>query len=321
VKVRRAGARRALFTHDLNPGGAAKRLSVGLGLFFYTVDAGMKNIRKYNNNIILANDRGHEVIVLGKGIGFHANPGSPVDERLIEKVFVPQDTVHMSRFADTLSDLAYEYVLLATKVVDCGKELLQTKLNPSVVVALADHFSIACKRLQEHIAMPAPLKWDIRHLYPREFMAGVKGLEILRQEQRLDFPESEAVNIALHFINAENDSSDMSATFQIITVTSDIIGIIKDYFHITFDEEALDVMPFVLHLRNLVLKYTLRPDQEAQSSDEELYALVTNRYPEASACCARICAYLRETQGWEPLRGDLLFLTLHIKRITGSAAR
>ncbi|MDR2071608.1 MAG: hypothetical protein LBP81_09370, partial [Treponema sp.] len=30
----------------------------------------MKNIRKYNNNIILANDRGHEVIVLGKGIGF-----------------------------------------------------------------------------------------------------------------------------------------------------------------------------------------------------------------------------------------------------------
>jgi beta-glucoside operon transcriptional antiterminator len=276
----------------------------------------MENIRKYNNNIILANDRGHEVIVLGKGIGFQANPGSPVDVHLIEKVFVPQETVQISRFADILSDLAYEYVILATKVVDCGKELLQTKLNPSVVVALADHFSIAFKRFQEHIDISTPLKWDIRHLYPREFKAGMKGLEIIRQERQLEFPESEAVNIALHFINAEIDSADMSTTFKIVTITSDIIGIIKDHFHISFDEEAFDVMPFVIHLRNLVLRYTVSPNQKTQSADEELYALVTSRYPEVLACCNRICAYLRDTNGWELLRNDLLFLTLHIRRIT-----
>ncbi|MDR0722649.1 MAG: PRD domain-containing protein [Treponema sp.] len=281
----------------------------------------MKNIRKYNNNIILANDRGQEVIVLGKGIGFQTNPGSPVDVSLIEKVFVPQDTVHLSRFADTLSDLAYEYILLATKVVDCGKELLQTKLNPSVVVALADHFSIAFKHLKEHIDMPTPLKWDLRHLYPREFEAGLRGLEIIRQERQLAFPESEAVNIALHFINAEIDAADMSTTFKIVTITSDIIGIIKEYFHIILNEEAFDVMPFVIHLRNLVLRYTVRPDQKAQSGDDELYALVTKRYPEASACCNRICAYLQDTQGWKPLHNDLLFLTLHIKRITESVSR
>jgi beta-glucoside operon transcriptional antiterminator len=281
----------------------------------------MKNIRKYNNNIILANDRGHEVIVLGKGIGFQANPGSPVDTRLIEKVFVPQETVQISRFANILSDLAYEYIILATKVVDSGKELLQTKLNPSVVVALADHFSIAFKRFQEHIDISTPLKWDIRHLYPREFMAAMKGIEIIRMERHPDFPESEAVNIALHFINAEIDSNDMSTTFQIVAITSDIIGIIKEYFHITFDEEAFDVMPFVLHLRNLVLKYTMHPNQKAQKADEELYSLVIKRYPEASACCGRICAYLRDTYGWEPIRNDLLFLTLHIKRITESLTR
>jgi beta-glucoside operon transcriptional antiterminator len=281
----------------------------------------MKNIRKYNNNIILASDRGREVIVLGKGVGFQANPGSPVDARLVEKVFVPQDTASMSRFEGILSDLPYEYVLIATKVVDRGKEILHTKLNPSVVVALADHFSIVCKSLRERVTLPAPLKWDIRHLYPREFAAGLEGLEILRREQALDFPESEALNIALHFINAESESSDMSATFRIIEVTSGIIGIVKEYFHIVFDEEAPEAMPFVLHLRNLALKYTLRPEQKAQDADEELYALVMDRYPEAAACCARIRAYLRETQGWELLRGDSLFLTLHIKRVTGGLAR
>jgi beta-glucoside operon transcriptional antiterminator len=276
----------------------------------------MKNIRKYNNNIILAYDRGHEVIVLGKGIGFQASPGSPVDTSLIEKVFVPQETIHISRFADTLSDLAYEYILLATKVTDCGKELLQTKLNPSVVVALADHFSIAFQRLQEPSVMQTPLKWDIRYLYPKEFQAGLQGLEIIWQERQVAFPESEAVNIALHFINAETDSSDMPTTFKILTITSDIIKIIKEYFHITFDEESFDVMPFVMHLRNFVLQYTVHPNQNSPTRDDELYGLIIQRYPEASACCNRICTYLQETQGWKPLHHDLLFLTLHIRRIT-----
>ncbi|MDR1030821.1 MAG: PRD domain-containing protein [Treponema sp.] len=276
----------------------------------------MKSIRKYNNNIILAYDRGHEVIVLGKGIGFQASPGSPVDTSLIEKVFVPQESIQISRFAEILSDLAYEYILLATKVTDCGKELLQTKLNPSVVVALADHFSVAFQRLQEPNVMQTPLKWDIRHLYPKEFQAGLQGLEIIRQERQVVFPESEAVNIALHFINAETDSSDMPTTFKILTITSDIIKIIKEHFHITFDEESFDVMPFVMHLRNFVLQYTVHPNQKSPTRDDELYGMIIQRYPEASACCNRICTYLQETQGWKLLHHDLLFLTLHIRRIT-----
>ncbi|MDR0636650.1 MAG: PRD domain-containing protein [Treponema sp.] len=276
----------------------------------------MTSIRKYNNNIILANDHGHEVIVLGKGIGFQANPGMLVDEDLIEKVFVPQETAQLSRFAGTLSELAYEYILLAAHVVDSAKELLQTELNPSVVVALADHFSIVFKRTQEHIELETPLKWDIRHLYPREFQAGMRGLEIIRRERHISFPESEAVSIALHFINAEIESPDMPTTFKIVAITSDIIGIVKEYFNIAFDEEAFDVMPFVLHLRNMVLKYTVRPNQNAQAVDDGLFALITKRYPEAAACCNRICDYLHETQGWEPVRNDRLFLTLHIRRIT-----
>ncbi|MDR2418025.1 MAG: PRD domain-containing protein [Treponema sp.] len=281
----------------------------------------MTSIRKYNNNIILANDQGHEVIVLGKGIGFQASPGLPVNTDLIEKVFVPQEAVHISRFAGTLSDLAYEYILLAARVVDGAKELLQAELNPSVVIALADHFSVVFKRASEHIELEPPLKWDIRHLYPREFQAGMRGLEIIRQERRVSFPESEAVNIALHFINAEIDSADMPTTFKIVAITSDIIGIVKDYFHIAFDEEAFDVMPFVLHLRNMVLKYTMRPNQNARTVDDGLFTLITKRYPEAAACCNRICAYLRDTHGWEPVRNDLLFLTLHIRRITENISK
>jgi beta-glucoside operon transcriptional antiterminator len=280
----------------------------------------MKVIRRYNNNIILANDGGHEVIVLGKGLGFQVNPGSPVDTSLVEKVFIPQETVQISRFADTLSDLSYEHILLATKIVDNGKELLQTKLNPSIIVALADHFSVTLTRLLEHIDVQSPLKWDLRYLYPREFEAGMQGLEIIRRELQITLPEYEAASIALHFINAEIDSADMSTTFKIVAITSDIIGIIKECLHISFDEESFDLMPFVIHLRNLVLKYTVHPDQKVLG-DDDLYTLVMQRYPESAECCKRICGYLRETHDWEPVRNDRLFLTLHIRRITESLTK
>jgi beta-glucoside operon transcriptional antiterminator len=276
----------------------------------------MTSIRKYNNNIILANDNGQEVIVLGKEIGFQASPGMLVDEGLIEKVFVPQETAQISRFAGTLSELAYEYILLATHVVDGAKELLQAELNPSVVVSLADHFSVVFKRAQDHIELGTPLKWDIRHLYPREFYAGMRGLEIVRREWPISLPEAESVNIALHFINAEIASPDMPTTFKIVAITSDIIGIVKDYFYMAFDEKAFDVMPFVMHLRNMVLKYTVRPNQNAQTIDEGLFTLITKRYSETAECCSHICLYLRETQGWEPVRNNILFLTLYIRRVT-----
>jgi hypothetical protein len=71
----------------------------------------MRNIRKYNNNIILAEDNGQEAIVLGKGVGFRTLQGAELDMSLAEKVFIPQETAHINRFADTLSDLAYEFVL------------------------------------------------------------------------------------------------------------------------------------------------------------------------------------------------------------------
>ena len=101
----------------------------------------MTNIRKYNNNVILAEDNGQEVVVLGKGLGFNAVPGSVVDMALVEKVFVPQATAEINRFARIISDLPYEYILFSSKVDDYSKLLLTQEMNQSIVIALADQFA------------------------------------------------------------------------------------------------------------------------------------------------------------------------------------
>ncbi len=44
--------------------------------------------RIFNNNIILANDVDHEVVIMGRGIGFQKHPKDQVDEKKIEKKFM-----------------------------------------------------------------------------------------------------------------------------------------------------------------------------------------------------------------------------------------
>jgi beta-glucoside operon transcriptional antiterminator len=282
----------------------------------------MRNIKKYNNNIILAEDSGHEVIVLGKGIGFQAAPGAEVDMSAVEKVFIPQETAQINRFADTLSDLAYEYLLLASKIVDSGKEILRRRLNPSILVALADHLSVVFMRYHDKIEIQSPLQWEIRYIYPDEFTAGIKALDIIRQERDVRFPETEAVSIALHFINAELESPDMPATFKIVTITGDILRIVERSFNIVLDENAIELMRFINHVRNMALEYSTpsrapakRARERAEAEDDELFAVAVKKQKETADCCERICSYLRDTHGWNLSKNDVSLLGIHITKI------
>jgi beta-glucoside operon transcriptional antiterminator len=223
----------------------------------------MRNIKKYNNNIVLADDNGQEVIVLGKGIGFQVPQGAEIDMSLVEKVFVPQETAHINRFADTLSGLAYEYMLLASKIVDFGKAVLQVKLNPSIVVALADHLSVSLEQMTNsgntQASLESPLQLDVRHIYPGEFKTGVQALEIIRRERNIQLPEAEAVSIALHFINAELEAPEMPAAFKIVTITGDVMRIIERYYNVALDKETIEFMRFSNHVRSLVMEYITPP--------------------------------------------------------------
>jgi beta-glucoside operon transcriptional antiterminator len=276
----------------------------------------MRHIRKYNNNIILAEDKGQQVIVLGKGIGFQALQGAEVDMSLVEKVFIPQETAHINRFADILSDLAYEYLILASKIVNYGKEILQAKLNPSILVALADHFSVSLTLSYNDSAALSPLQLDVRHIYPKEFEIGIKALEIIKNERNIMMGEAEAVSIALHFINAEFESPEMPVTFRIVTITGDVMRIIEQYYNVILDKETLEFMRFSNHVRNLIIEYLIGPKRKrAIKEDQELYDLLMTRERDVAECCERIRLWLEEHHGLVICKNDILFLAMHIMKI------
>jgi len=276
----------------------------------------MKGIRNYNNNIILAEEGGQEVIALGRGVGFNLKPGAEVNAALVEKVFVPQETAQMRRFKDILSDLPYEDLLLASKIVDYGKEKLQAPLNQSVIIALADHLSFVIKRLADHLDIQAPLAWDIQHIYPAEYAVGLDALEIMRRETGVTFPPAEAAAVALHFINAESDSPDMPNTMQAAAIIRECVAIAEGYCRRSFDETTSDFIGFVTLLRNTILRFT-RSEKNAAAEDVKLYQILRTQYAFELAGAQKIAGMLEEKHGWILSKNDLCFLTLFLSRLTG----
>jgi beta-glucoside operon transcriptional antiterminator len=278
----------------------------------------MTNIRKCNNNIIFAEDKGQQVVALGKGLGFNLRPGGEVDMSLVEKVFVPQEAVQLNRFQDILADLPYEHVILASKIVDLGRVRLGQALNQSIVIALADHLSFAIKRWHDHLDIQMPLMWEIEHIYPVEFAVGEEALAVIKEETGIDFPRAEAAAITLHFINAESDIADMPNTIKISNIIQRSVEIIEAHYKVSFDESSLDFSGLVALLRNTAMRFIYPDREKTVEEDTTLYDLLRKRYNHAFTCAEKVAAFIEKDYGWQLSGNDLSFLTLYIDRVAAN---
>ena len=64
-------------------------------LFFYRGLCFMKVLNVINNNVVSSLDeKNREIVVMGKGIGFHKKPGEEIADTQVEKVFRLPDETH-----------------------------------------------------------------------------------------------------------------------------------------------------------------------------------------------------------------------------------
>ena len=94
----------------------------------------MQIIKVINNNVISSeDDKGKEIIVMGKGIGFGKKAGEEIDETKIEKVFsLPDEST--SQFMQVVKDMPYEYIRTAELVIAYARETLGYHLSKNIYV-------------------------------------------------------------------------------------------------------------------------------------------------------------------------------------------
>jgi beta-glucoside operon transcriptional antiterminator len=274
-------------------------------------------LRVFNNNVVLARDAsGHEVVLTGRGLGYQARPGQPVDPERVSRVFQSVGPAEES-FGAVLADIPPEHVELAADALEHAGVAMHAS-GPagalgSLVVALADHLSFAIKRQRSGIVVEYPFRGEIEHLYPEEYAAAQRVLARVNAGLDTELPEAEAVAIALHLVNASFARTDLASTQRMTELLQQVFAVLEASYGRAFDTHSINAARFVTHLRYFFVRF--ERDRQLDEDKGTLGTAVRTAYPEAATCAARIRALLELRLGQPLTEDETTYLTLHVARL------
>lgn len=275
----------------------------------------MRISKVFNNNVVLGvDDAGGEVVLIGRGLGFQAKPGDDVDHGKVERTFTPSEGQTPERIAAFLGEIPMTDIALTEEIVALGATTLGPYVGPRMLLPLADHLSFALRRAREGITIDYPLQWEVAALYPKEVGFSRIVLELVHQRTDVRLPDLEAIPFALHFVNARFGQDDLTKTMEMTEVFGAVLDVVRDRLHVTVDEDSLDVTRFITHLRYLFL----RQEKGALpgADQQRLYDVVQESNPAELACAHEVATLLERRFDWHLSRNEVLYLTLHIARLT-----
>ncbi|HAM45132.1 MAG TPA: transcription antiterminator BglG [Propionibacteriaceae bacterium] len=278
----------------------------------------MELLRVFNNNVVLAADAtGAEVILTGRGLGFQARPGDPVDLDKVVRVFVPVDGRDPDHLAQLLAAIPPEHVALVTEAIDASGQTMLLD-NPALIIALADHVSFAIKRQRAGIALEYPLRAEVRHLYAEEYRQAVALLAAINAHSETPLPDAEAVALTLHLVNASFATGDLSYTYTMTGLIGQMLVVIEESFGISLPEDSISAGRFITHLRYLFVR--IRQHNQLSDEHSEIGVAIRAAYPRAAECAARLGALLELRLSSALTDDEISYLALHVARVVNDPA-
>ncbi|MCW3158386.1 PRD domain-containing protein [Micropruina sonneratiae] len=274
----------------------------------------MEILRVFNNNLVLSLDEnGREVILTGRGLGFQAHPGQSVDPAKVVRRFVPADGRDPDHLAELLAGIPPEHIHLVSEAVT---EVGLTKVadNPALIIAIADHISFAIRRVNLDMAITYPLLAEVKHLYAEEYTQALQLLTAINDHLPTKLPDTEAVGLALHLVNAGFATGDLSYTYQMTGVIQQMVDVIERAYGTTLDSGSVSVGRFITHLRYLFV----RIHNHKQLADEPTTVgrAIREAFPEASEVAVRLGGVLELRLGTPLTTDEISYLALHVARVT-----
>ena len=268
-----------------------------------------------NNNILcIVDGKGNEMIVTGKGLGFKRKVGERVDPALFEKTYHMEDKGEQRKLRELCEQIPLEHLRLTQDLIEYIKTQITTPLNESLLITLADHISFAIKRREEGIEFTNPLQGAIMSYYPTEYHLGQHCLRVIREETRVDLNPSEAAFITLHIVNAELNTS-MSVMYDITKLIEGALEVVEYFYRKSFDRESLDFNRFVVHLRYFAQRLFQAAPRQEEEYDADFQEMIIRSCRQHYKCAQCIGEYIEKAYQKEVSPEELIYLTIHLKRI------
>lgn len=278
----------------------------------------MELLRVFNNNVVLARrGDGVDVILTGRGLGFQAKAGAPVDESKIVKVFVPADGRDPDHMGQLLADIPPEHIQM---VVAAMREAgIPDAQSPTLVLALADHLGFALARARAGRIVEYPLTGEVVNLYPDEYAKADALRRALGARADVGLPEAETTAFTLHLVNAGFVSGDLSWTYTMTGFIQQILEIAETGLGLAVDPASISAGRFITHLRCLFVRIR----REDQLCDHTLAVVqsIVDSYPREHDCARTIARLIELRLGTALSDDEIAYLTLHLARLSGPEHR
>src|SRR5690625_3832989 len=268
----------------------------------------------FNNNALLAeDDKGHEVILLGKGIAFSKKTGDQVDYSKVQKRYIFDKTEINQKVSEIFKDIPIKHIDLANTIFNMAQEQMKIKLDHNVLVGLTDHISYAIMRYEEDHKINNVLLWDIKKFYPFEFKLGMMALDMIYYSTDLEMDEDEAGFIAMHFVNAQNNTENIEHNARITKMVDDILQIVEFHYQMKLNKSSVPVLRFVTHIRFFARR--LYTKDTYSQNDIQLYNQLREKHQSAYRCTIKVKNYLETNFKVTLTNDEYVYFILHINNV------
>ena len=145
----------------------------------------MRISKVINNNVLSAvDDTGSEVVVMGKGIGYHMKKGMEIPKENIEKIFRLESPGAVSKFRDLLEKMPLEHLQISAEIIEYARNVLNRKLNESIYLTLTDHINFSIERFEKCMMFSNPLIREVKSFYKQEYLVGEYAIAFTVKSRR-----------------------------------------------------------------------------------------------------------------------------------------
>lgn len=265
-----------------------------------------------NNNVLIAVDeKDHEVVLIGRGIGFGKKYGERVDSESIEKLFVLNDPKEQEQYKQLLSTLDEETLKVLISAVEMIRERVTLPLNEHIHVALTDHLIFAVSRMRRGMAIRNPFLLETKALYPNEYKIAEEVTKMINKKLTIALPEGEIGFITLHIHSAlvNKNVKDVAKYSNLIV---QLVQLIEAQFNMTMDKNSIDYMRLIRHL-HFTIERVVKGEKVAEP--KKITLLLKEEYPVYYNLAWKLIKVMQQTLKKDIYEAEAVYLTLHLQRI------
>ena len=267
----------------------------------------MKLIKKINTNYALALDsQGEQIIVEGKGIGFHKMPCEITDLSEVKRTYYNTK----EQYIDLIHEVPETVLEVCEKIFELASRMIGDKINPNLTFILADHIQFSIERYEKNIDMKMPLYYDIEYLYPKESKVAEYALQFILEDLQIPLPDTEKTGIAMNIINSELYQNDNNSHHE--ELVDLCTSIVERSMNMKIRRDSFHYSRFVTHLHYLLRRMT--EGQTVSTDNIRLYQMVSIDYPEVKRCVDIMESVLKKKNLYMN-EEEKLYLMMHVNRL------